>query len=44
MSEEFDFNATRYYLDDHNNAVELNKEIGIDDEQLSIFRHAGFYR
>ena len=43
MSDEFDFQATRYYLDDHNNAVELTKEIGIDDEQLSLFRHAGFH-
>lgn len=41
VSPEFDYSAPRLYLDDHNRAVPLNREIGIDDEQRAFFRRAG---
>ena len=34
----FDFGAVRYYLNDHNRAVRLNREIGIDEEELEFFK------
>lgn len=37
----FDFGAVRYYLNDHNRAVKLNREIGIDDEELKFFEEHG---
>ena len=41
VSPHFDNEAKRYYLSDHNEAVELNKEIGIDAYQLSLLERAG---
>lgn len=41
LSSEFDHNAERYYLDDHNRAVVLDEEIGIDAMQRDIFRRNG---
>lgn len=41
VSPEFDYSAPRLYLDDHNRAVPLDREIGIDDEQRALFRRAG---
>ncbi len=41
LSSDYDFAARRYYLDDHNKAVLLDKNIGIDDSQREIFRSAG---
>ena len=41
VSEEFDFATKRYYLNDHNRAVCLDENIGIDDEQRKLFRDAG---
>lgn len=37
----FDFGAVRYYLDDHNRAVKLNREIGIDREEREFFLQHG---
>lgn len=37
----FDHAARRYYLNDHNRAVPLDEQIGIDDEQRELFRQAG---
>lgn len=37
----FDFGAVRYYLDDHNRAVKLDSEIGIDAEQRRFFAEHG---
>jgi hypothetical protein len=41
VSPHFDNEAKRYYLSDHNEAVELNEEIGIDAYQLSLLKRAG---
>lgn len=41
VSPELDFSAPRLYLDDHNRAVRLDREIGIDDEQRAFFHRAG---
>lgn len=41
VSEEYDHNAKRYYLSDHNEAVPLDSEIGIDDKQVALFAKAG---
>lgn len=41
VSPDFDYSAPRLYLDDHNRAVRLDREIGIDDEQRALFRRAG---
>lgn len=41
VSPEFDYSAPRLYLDDHNRAVPLDREIGIDDEQRAFFHRAG---
>ena len=41
VSPEFDYAAPRLYLDDHNRAVRLDREIGIDDEQRAFFHRAG---
>lgn len=41
ISPEFDYSAPRLYLDDHNRAVPLDREIGIDDEQRALFHRAG---
>lgn len=41
LSDEFDFGATRYYLNDHNKAVEIDDEIGIDAMQQDLFARAG---
>lgn len=38
---QFDYNAPRYYLDDHNNAVPLDEEIGINAMQRDLFQRAG---
>ncbi|MBR5863526.1 MAG: lipid A phosphoethanolamine transferase [Alistipes sp.] len=37
----YDFGAVRYYLNDHNRAVKLNAEIGIDQEERATFAHYG---
>ena len=41
FSPEFDYSARRYYLSDHNEAVVLDKNIGIDESQQAIFTRAG---
>ncbi|MBQ2008368.1 MAG: lipid A phosphoethanolamine transferase [Alistipes sp.] len=41
VSPHFDNSAKRYYLSDHNEAVELNEEIGIYGYQLSLIERAG---
>lgn len=40
-SPKFDYNAPRYYLDDHNNAVALDEHIGINAMQRDLFNRAG---
>ena len=37
----FDFGATRYYLNDHNCAVRLNSEIGINEHEQALFSSHG---
>lgn len=37
----FDYGAVRYYLDDHNRAVKLDSEIGIDQEEREFFARHG---
>lgn len=37
----FDYNAPRLYLNDHNEAVVLDKEIGIDESEKELFDRAG---
>lgn len=37
----FDYGAVRYYLDDHNRAVKLDKEIGVDKEERAFFAQHG---
>lgn len=41
VSAEFDYSATRYYLDDHNNAAPLDDEIGITANDIAMFAKAG---
>ena len=41
MNRYFDFGAVRYYLNDHNQAVRLNRDIGIDEEELEFFKLHG---
>lgn len=41
VSVDFDYTASRLYLDDHNRAVELDDRIGIDNTQRELFRRAG---
>ncbi|MBQ3203803.1 MAG: lipid A phosphoethanolamine transferase [Alistipes sp.] len=40
-SSEFDYSAPRLYLDDHNNAVELDRNIGITPHDEYMFSQAG---
>ena len=44
LSEEFDAEARRFYLDDHNNAVPLDENIGIDAMQRDLFARHGILR
>ena len=44
LSEEFDAEARRFYLDDHNNAVPLDENIGIDAMQRDLFACHGILR
>lgn len=37
----FDYGAARYYLDDHNRAVKLDRNIGIDSEERKFFIEHG---
>lgn len=41
VSPQFDYSAKRYYLDDHNNAVELDENIGITPSDRLKFSYAG---
>ena len=41
VSREFDYSAPRLYLNDHNEAVVLDREIGIDRGQKELFHRAG---
>ena len=41
VSSNFDYSIPRYYLDDHNCAVPLDAQIGIDAMQRELFRRAG---
>lgn len=41
VSAEFDYSAPRLYLNDHNEAVVLDREIGIDSRQKELFHRAG---
>lgn len=41
LSTDFDYEAKRYYLDDHNKAVPLDKAIGIDAMQRDNFARMG---
>lgn len=41
LSPEFDYGATRYYLNDHNEAVALDEQIGIDAMQRDNFARMG---
>lgn len=41
LSHHFDYGATRYYLNDHNQAVRLNAEIGIDSTERRLFLRHG---
>ncbi len=41
LSRHFDYGATRYYLNDHNQAVRLNAEIGIDSTECRLFLRHG---
>ena len=44
FSSEFDAEAPRFYLDDHNNAVPLDENIGIDAMQRDLFARHGITR
>jgi hypothetical protein len=37
----FDYSTPRLYVDDHNNAVALDRNVGIDAMQRNLFRRAG---
>lgn len=41
VNPDFDHSAPRLYLDDHNNAVRLDANIGIDTHQRELFLRAG---
>lgn len=41
VSDDFDYSAPRLYLNDHNEAVFLDAEIGIDERQQELFRRVG---
>ena len=41
VSELFDYEIPRLYLNDHNEAVLLNAEIGVDANEMALFRRAG---
>ena len=41
LNKYFDYTAERYYLNDHNRAVKLDQEIGIDDHERSLFIQHG---
>ena len=41
VSFDFDYTSARYYLDDHNQAVPLNENIGIDTSQRRLFELYG---
>lgn len=41
VSRKFDKSARRHYVNDHNEAVVLDREIGIDARQRALFRRAG---
>lgn len=41
VNDGFDYAAPRLYVDDHNNAVVLDRNVGIDAMQRSLFRRAG---
>ena len=41
VNDGFDYSAKRWYVDDHNNAVALDRNIGIDAMQRDLFRKAG---
>ena len=40
----YDFGAVRYYLNDHNRAVRLTPDIGIDSYERSLFQRHGIRR
>lgn len=41
VSFDYDYTSERYYLNDHNKAVALNENIGIDSAQRRLFERAG---
>ena len=41
VSFDFDYTSARYYLDDHNQAIPLNENIGIDSTQRKLFELYG---
>jgi lipid A ethanolaminephosphotransferase len=41
VNDGFDYSTPRLYVDDHNNAVALDRSIGIDAMQRNLFRRAG---
>ncbi len=41
VSDMFDYDLPRLYLNDHNEAVELNADIGVDEHARALFRRAG---
>ncbi len=41
VSPDFDYTAPRLYLNDHNEAVVLDREVGIDSRQKELFHRAG---
>lgn len=41
VSFDYDYTSERYYLNDHNKAVALNENIGIDSTQRRLFERAG---
>mgnify|MGYP003306370016 CR=1 FL=1 len=41
VNDGFDYSTPRLYVDDHNNAVALDGNVGIDAMQRSLFRRAG---
>ena len=43
-SSDFDCDAPRFYLDDHNHAEEFGSAIGLTDEDMTMFRKMGIER
>lgn len=43
-SSDFDCDAPRFYLDDHNHAEEFSSAIGLTDEDMTMFRKMGIER